>query len=201
MTTYALYKTATGQVIQTVTQPFGLPEVPPGLSGHAYVEVDDAFSDADGYISNGATVKFPMRPSASHAFDWTAKQWFDPRTLQDLKDAQWEEVKRWRAAAGVEPLMQTRFGIFDAATKDMANIKDTVAGLTAAAALGSEPASIRWTMADENPDRYVTLTPNELREVGVMLLSRGNAAHEHSRALYDQIEAALTPEEVALVIW
>ena len=149
-------------------------------------------------------VLLPCKPRPNNFYSvWSAaeQEWIDPRTLDDLKAEKWEEVKAWRAQASIAPLMQTRFGIFDAGPQAMSDIKDTVAGLTAAAAIGLEPPTVRWTMADENPERYVTLTPNELREVGVQLLGRGNAAHERSRILFDEIEAAGTPEALAAIAW
>ncbi|MDB5613627.1 MAG: hypothetical protein JWQ22_1280 [Devosia sp.] len=156
---------------------------------------------ADGWIENGQHHHIPERPSRAHVWDWATKTWIDPRTLQDLKDAKWEEVKRWRAQARIAPLMQTRFGIFDADDEAVGNIKDTVAGLTAAAAIGAEPETIRWTMADENPEQYVTLTPNELREVGVLLMSRGYAAHDRSRALFDQIASVTSAQQLDSITW
>lgn len=156
---------------------------------------------AAGWIESGVHHDVPAQPSPAHVWDWGTKTWTDPRTLQALKDAKWEEVKRWRAQARVAPLMQTRFGIFDAHPEAMGNIKDTVAGLTAAAALGVEPETVRWTMADENLEQYVTLTPNELREVGVLLMARGYAVHDRSRALFDQIASVTSAQQLDSITW
>lgn len=156
---------------------------------------------ADGWIKNGKHHPMPPAPSQKHRFDWDKKKYIDPRTLRDLKDAKWQEVKRWRAAAKFAPLMSTRFGIFDADEEALTNIKDTLAGLGALEALYGQVAPVVWTMADENPERYVQLTLNELREVGAGLLSRGNAAHERSRVLFDQIEAATSAKQLDSITW
>lgn len=145
--------------------------------------------------------KIPKKLNPAHTFDWNTKEWVDPRTIIELRQAKWTEVKRWREQAAIAPLLQTQFGIFDANEKAISTIKDTVAGLTASSALGKEPKTIRWTMADENPERYVTLTPNELREVRVLLMNRATAAHDHSRVLFDEIQAAITLEALDAITW
>ena len=145
--------------------------------------------------------QIPDKLGPLHTFDWNAKEWIDPRTITEFRQAKWEEVKQWREGASTAPLLETRFGIFDADAKAMSNIKDAVAGLSAAAMLGQEPESIRWTMADENIVRYVSLTPNELREVGVLLMGRATAAHDRSRALFDEIEVAITFETLNAITW
>jgi hypothetical protein len=120
--------------------------------------------------------------------------------LKKARAAKWAQVKVWRAQARIAPLLHTRFGIFNADAEALENIKDTVAGLTAAMLIGAEPETIQWTMADENPTPYVTLTPSELREVGVMLLTRGYDAHIHSRELFEQIESAPL-EALDTIVW
>lgn len=194
---YTIVETATGRLVGTVNCPDNMLALQ--FNAQTHFAVEGHFPDDEFYF-DGGFLPMPPRPSAHHRFDYTVKQWLDPRTLQDLKDAKWAAVKVWRAAATVAPLMQTRFGIFDAKPGDVENVKDTLAGLNAADALGIAVEPIRWTMADENAEKYVTLTLNELREVAVLLLARGNEAHVRSRALFDQIEAATSAEELANVI-
>lgn len=140
----------------------------------------------------------PAQPDEYHVFDYITKQWYDPRTLDDLKAAKWEEVKRWRAEATVAPQLVTRFGVFDGDAAGVDNIKSTVLGLREAGAIGMAPSTISWTLYDNST---VELTPNELSEVAAMLLARGDAAHERARVLRSQIEAATTQAEVDAVTW
>jgi len=61
---------------------------------------DDAlFSDTAHYIHAGAIIAMPPQPSPHHIFNYATKQWEDPRTLADLKAAQWELIKQARSQA------------------------------------------------------------------------------------------------------
>ena len=140
----------------------------------------------------------PAQPDKYHVFNYVTKQWIDPRTLDDLKATKWEEVKRWRADATVAPQLVTRFGVFDGDAAGVNNIKSAVLGLREAAAIGAAPSTITWTLYDNSA---VELTPNELSEVAVMLLARGNVAHVRARVLRLQIEAATTAAELDALAW
>ena len=150
------------------------------------------------YVHEGLVLPLPTQPSPHHTFDYTTKQWVDPRTLDDLKATKWEEVKRWRADATVAPQLVTRFGVFDGDAAGVNNIKSAVLGLREAAAIGAAPSTITWTLYDNSA---VELTPNELSEVAAMLLARGNVAHERARVLRLQIEAATTAAELDALAW
>ena len=150
------------------------------------------------YVHEGLVLPLPTQPSPHHTFDYTTKQWVDPRTLDDLKATKWEEVKRWRADATVAPQLVTRFGVFDGDAAGVNNIKSAVLGLREAAAIGAAPSTITWTLYDNSA---VELTPNELSEVAVMLLARGNVAHVRARVLRLQIEAATTAAELDALAW
>ena len=151
----------------------------------------------DWYVE-GEVIPLPERPSMQHVFNYSTRVWEDPRTLQDLKDAKWEEVKRWREAATVAPLLVTRFGVFDGDAAGMDNIKSTVLGLREAAEIGAAPATVTWTLNDNST---VDLTPVEFSEIAAMLLARGDAAHQRARVLRDQIEAATTQADLEVVQW
>ena len=150
------------------------------------------------YVHEGLVLPLPTQPSPHHTFDYTTKQWVDPRTLDDLKATKWEEVKRWRADATVAPQLVTRFGVFDGDAAGVNNIKSAVLGLREAAAIGAAPSTITWTLYDNSA---VELTPNELSEVAAMLLARGNVAHVRARVLRLQIEAATTAAELDALAW
>jgi hypothetical protein len=58
--------------------------LPPHIEGH-YAR--DRF-----YIANGQPVEMPPKPSIHHIFDYTTKQWVDPRT----NETEWEVVRAQR---------------------------------------------------------------------------------------------------------
>ena len=47
----------------------------------------------DGYVMNGAHFEYPPQPSPHHAFNYTARQWEDPRTTE----TEWAVVRSKRA--------------------------------------------------------------------------------------------------------
>ena len=63
-------------------------------SGEQCITCDSDVRDTTHYVSDGACVAMPTRPSEHHVFDYTTKQWIDPRTLDDL----WAAVRVQRNA-------------------------------------------------------------------------------------------------------
>lgn len=63
-------------------------------SGLSYVLVN---GHQDGYVRDGVVVPYPDRPSEAHVFDFVADTWFDPRTLEQRKDALRAQLaqRRW----------------------------------------------------------------------------------------------------------
>jgi hypothetical protein len=154
---------------------------------------EPGFNYYDGTSIINAGVPLPNR-----SWDWETLSW--DTDLAGLKDAKWEEIKEARTAARVSPTLTTRFGIFDADTEGVTNMKDTVIGLNEAAKIGMAPEFITWTLADNTS---ITLTPLELAEVSALLLLRGNAAFTHARDLRELIYSpdTDTPEKVAAITW
>lgn len=77
MRDYTLYRTATGEIVQSG---YGLPAVRPGLDWIA-----GQFSDATHYIdAAGAPQPLPPRPSRWHSFDRDSAAWQDRRSNADM---------------------------------------------------------------------------------------------------------------------
>ena len=49
-------------------------------------------SDPNGYVQDGTLHPMPPRPGDHHTFDYTLRQWVDPRTLDDLRSTQIEAI-------------------------------------------------------------------------------------------------------------
>lgn len=138
----------------------------------------------------------PTQDSPDTIFDWATKQWYDPRTLEDLKDAKWAQVKAAREAA-IDAALPTPYGTFDSDASARTSITDAVLMLQSLAALG-QPTTVDFTLADNS---VVTLTTAEMVNVGLLLGQKVQAAYAAARALRAQIEASTTPAEVAAVAW
>jgi hypothetical protein len=144
------------------------------------------------YVFNGALVDMPPQPSHHHVFNYTTKQWEDPRTLADLKSAQWVTIKRARSAAEYAGFT------WDGSTFDSDAIsQNRITGAVTLAQL-SPNFTIHWTLAN-NSTR--TLSQADMIAVGVALGQHVQTQFTKAQALRLQIETASTPEQVAAVVW
>lgn len=149
-----------------------------------------------GYVLDGVHLLEGNKPSPNYTFNYTTKQWEDPRSLEQFKDAKWEQIKQARAMAISSPL-STPYGTFDADPKARQNITDAILMVQTLEAKGL-PSGIDFTLAD---NEVVTLTASEMAEVGLTLGARVQAAHTQSRTLRTDIYSATTAEEVEAISW
>lgn len=99
MPSFAVYKQSSGEVISRgtmATVDFCLAQSGPGES--VYVgEVP-----ADHFVYAGYMVPIPEKPSDAHLFDWNTHHWYDPRSIDELREhikAQITEM-RWQVETG-----------------------------------------------------------------------------------------------------
>lgn len=179
---------------------------PASVSPLPWIVVPNPVSPLEGYVRDGEWVAYTeqgkerrsRRPAYSAQWDVQTQTWVDLRGLEELRSARWEAIKAAREAAKVAPTMETPYGVVDADAKAIENLKGTLMGLQAAQSLGQTIGLITWTMAD-NSEQQFTLA--QLSEIAMLVLGRGNAAHEKGRLLRAQIDAAQTPEAVEAVVW
>ena len=148
--------------------------------------------NAPSYWDGEVFILKPPPPSAHHIFDYTIKQWVDPRTLSDLQAAKCAQIKRDRDEA--------EFGGFtwDGSPFDSDAISQSrIHGALQLAALIPD-FSIDWTLADNT---VRALSGSELAAVGVALGLHVGTQHAKARVLRAQIEAATTVAEVDAVVW
>lgn len=150
----------------------------------------------DGWLDNGTHHVQPEQPSPHHVFNYTTKQWQDPRTLADHQAAKWAEIKQARAVEIASPLV-TPYGTFDADAHSRTAITDSVLLLQTLSKRG-RPATINFTLAN-NTD--VALSVSQIEDVGLMLGEKTNAAFERGRLRREAIEAATTAVEVDAIVW
>lgn len=165
-----------------------LPEPPQGCLRLIGVLPPNAPSYWDGEVF----ILKPPPPSAHHIFNYTTKQWVDPRTLSDLQAAKWEQIKRDRDEA--------EFGGFtwDGSPFDSDAISQSrIQGAVQLAAM-APGFTIDWTLANNT---VRNLTGEDLANVGAALGMHVAAQHAKARLLRSQIEAATTVAEVDAVTW
>lgn len=115
-----------------------------------------------------------------------------PSDLTLARDLRWAQMKQMRDFAASQPI-DVNGQRFDADAKSVDNIRGAIQGMEIAGA-----TSIAWTLFDNS---VTTLTLDQLRAVGVAILSRVDACYQKARDLRTQIEAATTVEAVAAVVW
>ncbi len=187
---FTVYEKATGKVL------YGGTASDPSVFASAANDVVQGQSHSEGYFSVGTHYSIPERASASHIFDWAAKQWIDPRTLPDLKDAKWKAIKSAREAEIASNLV-TQYGTFDADDRARSNITDAILMLQTLASAG-RPTTIDFTLADNST---VTLTTSELVTVGLFLGQKVQIAHATARARRLDINAATTAAQLEAITW
>jgi hypothetical protein len=191
---YAIFDLTSGRIKRVVAcDPDGIGmQLQPGDS---YTEMGEG-DDSTHYVADGEFVAIPVQPSTDHTFDWTAKAWVDPRTLEDHRQLKWEEMKAERTAHNLTPLT-TPYGVFDADADSQIKMTNAAAMLQVKASRG-EPFSVDFTLADNT---VVLLDVTEMENVGLALGARSIANHETSRVLRVQIWDATTIAEVEAITW
>jgi len=148
----------------------------------------------DQYFSEGLIHAIPIQTSPAYVFSWASKQWEDPRTLQEVRDARWEFIKseRDKQEAG---LFEWGGHVFQA---DKERVNGAVTGALIAQAAG-QPYSDTWTLADNST---IPLTGSDIIAMGIALLQHVSACHAKGRVLRNEIyQVAQTIEDVNAVEW
>lgn len=87
----SIFSVASGQILRVADVPKGSADLQV-QQGESWVEAE--YPDDQFYIAGGTPVPLPAQPSPHHVFDYTTKQWVDPRTEQ----SQWPVVRAQRNA-------------------------------------------------------------------------------------------------------
>lgn len=130
-------------------------------------------------------IDMPVAPSDNHIFDYTVKQWVDPRTLDEIKAQKWDEIKSQRD--------RLEFGGFEFE----GNIYDSDQ-VSQGRIMGASIAGVDqvWTLADNST---VELTAVQLQQLYAALQTHIATAHERGRIARQLIYEAETKEQVEAV--
>lgn len=148
------------------------------------------------YIENGSVVFKLPKPSDNHTFNYATKQWQDPRTLDDIKAAQWIKVKQARSSAEYAGFTWEG-STFDSDALSQNRITGA-ASLAQIAGSFDAPFTIDWVLADNTVRALDRL---EMLQVGVALGAHVATQFAKGVTLRAQIEAATTAAEVEAISW
>lgn len=146
--------------------------------GAWFVDVDASYNPAEYYYSFDLK-RFelkPNKPSQHHVFDYEQKQWYDPRSIEQLRDAKWKEIKQQRDLLRYAPIeFEGHFYQADPIS----------ASILMGAALAKLPRV--FTTAD-NQD--IALSPEQLMQIYILLQQRLDDVQDLGRAARTAIYAA-----------
>lgn len=137
------------------------------------------------YLNEGVWVDVPASPSSSHIFDYDLKQWLDPRTIEQVKDQKWSEIKSMRDAleySGFE---------FEGNSYDSDQVSQS--RIMGAAVAGVDQT---WTLADNTT---VELSASQMQQLYAALQVHIASVHERGRIARQLIFDVETKEQVEAV--
>lgn len=146
------------------------------------------------YLSGDEFLPMGDQPSEAHVFDWQAKSWVDPRTLDDHRAAAWEGIKRARTAAMDAGVDVHGVGRFDADPTAALNLTATLAALP----FQPDEWTVTWTLFDNTT---AVLDKPTFAAVAAAVLAHGDAMHQVGRALRQAIESASSTAAIEAVQW
>ena len=188
-----IFMTATGQVLRVATVPVGMATVQL-QEGEDWIEGN--YPDDKFYIDGFTPVAIPEQPSEHHRFNYTTKQWEDPRTLDDLRLAKREQITKNRDAFEFGGFDWNGYR-FDSNAISQQRIQGSAQMAMAVQAAG-QPFSIDWTLADNS---VIALDGNQMLSVGLIMGQHISSAHSKSRLLKQQVDAAQSAEEISSIAW
>lgn len=190
---FAVYEMATGRVLRSgyvIDEATALLQALPGEAVYLGVVPPQHYVSPDGLIAMGEA------PSRDHTFDWSAHAWHDARTIEEIQDRRWSEIKQHRdllESSGFPFAGKT----LDSDTRSVQRINTAVQAAQAALSAG-EPFDIVWTCADNTT---IALDGVAMLGAPVALAVYADQLHQTAKALRAQIYAANSAEAVAAVEW
>ena len=170
-----------------------------GDGGDVFLDALNNYSGGVGgalYFNGREIVDAGDRPSQNHRFNYSTKQWEDPRTLEDLQALKWAEIKQARTQAEFGPFIYNGME-FDGDLDAQRRLASYISVSKSAIASGV-PFQAEFILAD---DSVVTLTAQDFVGIEMAKVQQVAAAFAHAVQLRAQIDAATTKEEVEAVVW
>ena len=154
--------------------------------GEMFIDVHEAVASTSYYDFDAKLfIALEPAPSQYHTFDYTTKQWIDPRTIDEIKAQKWAEIKSQRD--------QLEFGGFEFDGNVYDSDQVSQGRIMGAAAAGVDQT---WTLANNTT---VELTAQQLKELYAALQSHIASVHERGRIARQLIFEAETKEQVEAI--
>ena len=174
-----------GSIISSISGAFGMVELNTP-SNAVYVDQENPVSMTDYWdFDLHQFISIGEPPSPHHIFDYSFKQWIDPRTLDEIKAQKWTEIKYERD--------RLEFGgfEFDGGIYDSDQVSQ--GRIMGAAAAGLDQI---WTLRDNTT---VNLTASQLQQLYAALQAHIASVHERGRIARQLIFEAETQDQVEAI--
>jgi hypothetical protein len=191
---HLIYSLATGEILRMVYCDSSMIEAQCEVGVTAYIGGDG--DDSTQYVSAGYLVNKPVCPSENHTFNWDTKQWQDPRTLQDFRDAKWAVIKAARNAAEFGTFIYNGM-VLDGDVDAQRRLAGYISVSKSALASGT-PFQAEFTLANNT---LVVLTAEDFVGIEIAKMMSVAEAFSHAVALRASIDEATTQDAVDIVSW
>lgn len=147
-------------------------------------------------VVTGTLVDIPTRPDPVFVFDYGSKAWVDPRTLADLQDLKWAEIKVRRTAVEFGPFEYNGM-VFDGDLNAQRRLGTYISISKSALAAGTT-FQAEFILADNS---VVTLNATDF--VAIELAKANQVAQAFSKAavLRQTIYATTDTQALAAIHW
>ncbi|QOW45801.1 MULTISPECIES: DUF4376 domain-containing protein [Acinetobacter] len=129
--------------------------------------------------------KMPEQPSLFHIFDYESKTWVDQRSIEQIKDQKWSEIKTEREA--------TEYGGFSFLDHVFDSNPVSQSRIITASELSVD---VEWTTKDNS---VVLLNAGQLKDLRIALAMHVASCHERSRIARQLIYDANSIDEINLI--
>lgn len=186
------YELSTGKAVSVQQAPdlSGFPEPIPGQLALLLV----SHVSLPGYVEGTTYYQLPPQPSRVHVFNYTTKQWEDPRTLDDFKLEKQIQLKKQRDVVEFSPFTYNGM-TFDGDLDAQRRLSVLVSAAKSAIAAGYSFTK-DFTLADNT---VVQLTAEDLIGIEMAKLWQVDVAFQEYRLKKAAIEAAATLEELEAI--
>ena len=145
--------------------------------------IEGSYEPSDYYVREGAAKRIPNAPdNAFCIFDTLSEQWVDVRSLEDVKQQKWDEIKNLRDSL--------EFGGFEFESGVYDSDQVSQGRIVGAMIAGVDQV---WTLADNT---NVSLTASQLQQLYTVLQVHIASVHERGRIARQLIFEAESKEEV-----
>ena len=148
-------------------------------------DVDPSSSTDYFHNESGVFTSIGNPPSSNHVFNYTLKEWLDPRILSEIKAQKWDEIKSERDSL--------EFGGFEFEGGVYDSDRVSQGRIMGAASAGVDQT---WTLADNTT---AELSASQLQQLYAALQAHIAGVHERGRIARQLIFKAETREQVEAV--